>query len=260
MLRNIVSVLEPLGTLRHVHAVHGSKYYGHQLGSVPVPLTEDTPRASNRNYYFQQEDFLRERSSRARWTYTTSRPHSFCDAGIDHPRSIGLVFAVYAAIQRELERPMDFPGGAAGYEARTQFTDLGLLARAVAWMADEPRCANSSFNVVNGDHPRWRELWQRYAEWLGVDAGVPRRFSLAEYMADKGPVWQRVVAKHGLRETQLHTLVLWPYGDYQLRPDWDIVSSMEKARALGFREDVDSFDMFKRQFDSYAAHKVVPKP
>jgi hypothetical protein len=33
MLKNLVSVARnPIAKLQHVHAVHGSKYYGHQLG------------------------------------------------------------------------------------------------------------------------------------------------------------------------------------------------------------------------------------
>jgi hypothetical protein len=221
-------------------------------------MREDTPRAKNKNFYFDQKDFLIERSRRGGWSYSTSRPHAFCDPAIDHPRSTGLVFAVYAAIQRELGRAFDFPGGEKGYDAHTQFTDLGLLARAAVWMATEPRCANQSFNVVNGDWPRWRDLWEPFARGFGLEAGTARRFSLAGYMRDKGPVWDRVVAKHGLRKTDLHTLVLWAYGDYQIGPDWEIGSSMEKARAFGFSEFVDSLEMFRHQFKHYRDENVIP--
>ena len=258
MLRNLVDVLEARGTLEHVHAIHGSKYYGHQLGPVPVPLREDSPRAAGRNYYFEQEDFLRARSAGARWTYSTSRPHTFVDAAIDRPRSLGLVIAVYAALQRELGLALDFPGTAAAYRARTQFTELGLLARAVTWMATEPRCANESFNVVNGDYPRWSDLWPRFAEAFDMEVGVARGMRLREYMADKAPVWARIVGKHRLRNTSLETLVLWPYGDYALHPQWDIVSSMTKAQALGFEETVDSAETILRHFETYRAEQIIP--
>ena len=258
MLTNLVDALEPVCALEHVHAVHGSKYYGHQLGPLPMPLREDNPRAAGRNFYFDQEDFLISRSRGAGWNYSTSRPHAFCDAAIDHPRSLGLVLAVYAALQRELRQPFDFPGGVNGYHTLTQFTDLALLARAAAWMATEPRCANESFNVVNGDHPTWGDLWPRLASWFGLEPGSPRRFSLAEYMADKGAVWDTIITRHGLRKTRLEKLVLWSYGDYQFRPEWDVASSMEKARALGFTDRVDSYDMFIRQFEHYRAEQVIP--
>jgi hypothetical protein len=111
---------------------------------------------------------------------------------------------------------------------------------------------------VNGDTPRWRDLWQSFAREFCVEPGTPRRFSLAEYMRDKSAVWDRVVAKNGLRKTELHALVLWAYGDYQLGPDWEIGSSMDKARALGFSDSLDTLQMFGRQFRHYRDEKVVP--
>ena len=258
MLSNLVTALEPVCPLEHVHAVHGSKYYGHQLGPVTVPMSEEAPRAPGVNFYFEQEDFLCGRSRGRNWSYSTSRPHAFCDPSVDHPRSIGLVIAVYAAIQRELREPLNFPGNACGYRVRTQFTDLGLLARAVAWMAQEPRCANQAFNVVNGDSPRWSELWPQLAAGFGMNPGTPLGVKLVDYMADKGEVWEGIVKRHALRPTRLESLVLWAYGDYQLRPEWDVFSSMARARALGFQEAVDSAAMFGRQFECYRSAGIIP--
>jgi nucleoside-diphosphate-sugar epimerase len=258
MLENVVNAVERNGRLEHVHAVHGSKYYGTQLGPVPVPLTEDSPRASNRNFYFVQEDFLREGSRNAHWVYTTSRPHSFCDPAVDYARSASMVIAVYAAVQGELGLSLDFPGTAASFEVRTQFTDTALLARAIAWMATEPRCANQSFNVVNGDYPRWADLWPRIAADFDMRPGKPANVKLATYMADKAPLWDSLVHKHRLTPTRLDSVALWPYGDYLLRPEWEIHSSMDKARALGFTETLDSGSMFARHFTHYRAAKIIP--
>lgn len=258
MLMNLVTALEPVAKLEHVHAVHGSKYYGHQLGPVPVPMTEDTPRATNRNFYFEQEDFLRAQSRGKRWSYSTSRPHTFCDPAVDYARSAGLVIAVYATVQRELNLPLDFPGTAGGFQVHTQFTDTALLARCIAWMADEPRCANEGFNVVNGDYPRWSDLWPQFARGFGLRTGEPRNLKLAEYMADKSAVWENAVKKSGLRPTKLDAIALWPYGDYLFRPEWDIKSAMDKARALGFGEALDTGTMFAQHFAQYRAGKIIP--
>ena len=258
MLKNLVTVVEPVAKLKHVHAVHGSKYYGHQLGPVPIPMREDTPRANNRNFYFEQEDFLHAQSRGKRWSYSTSRPHSFCDPAIDYARSAGLLIAVYAAVQRELGLPLDFPGTTAGFQVHTQFTDTALLARCLAWMVIDPRCANEGLNVVNGDYPRWSDLWPQFARDFGMQPGVPRNVILAGYMADKSAVWKSIVKKHGLRPTQLDAIALWPYGDYLFRPEWDIESSMAKARALGFREALDTGTMFTQHFAQYRAAKIIP--
>jgi nucleoside-diphosphate-sugar epimerase len=258
MLVNLIEALEPAAQLEHVHAVHGSKYYGHQLGPVRNPMVEDQPRANNRNFYFHQEDFLIERTRVAPWRYSTSRPHSFCDPAIDHWRSIGLAIAVYAAIQRELELPLDFPGTEKSFHTLTQFTDLALLARCVIWMATQPRCANQSFNVVNGDTPRWSELWPDFAAVFGMRPGTPQNIRLEDWVKDKAPVWNALVKKHGLRAADVHDIALWPYGDYQLRPQWDVTSSMAKARALGFHDAVDSRRMFRAQFENYRKLGIVP--
>ena len=258
MLANVVNAVEPASRLEHVHAVHGSKYYGTQLGPVPVPLTEESPRATNRNFYFNQEDFLRTASRGKRWSYSTTRPHSFCDPAIDYARSASMVIAVYAAVQRELGLPLDFPGTTASFQVHTQFTDTALLARSIAWMATAPRCANQSFNIVNGDYPRWADLWPRIAGDFGMPEGAPRNVKLAACMAGQGAVWDSIVAKHGLKPTRLATLALWPYGDYLLRPEWEIRSVMNKARALGFCETLDSGTMFARHFAHYRAQKIIP--
>ncbi|HTD92064.1 MAG TPA: hypothetical protein VK663_15475, partial [Burkholderiales bacterium] len=218
---------------------------------------EDQPRATNQNFYFNQEDFLIERARAGRWSYSTSRPHAFCDAAVDHPRSIGLVIAVYAAIQRELGLPFDFPGTETGFYALTQFTDLTLLGRSVVWMATEPRCANQSFNVVNGDYLRWSQLWPDFAAIFGMKTGSPQNIKLEHWIKDKGPVWSAIAKKHRLRITDVHQLALWPYGDYQLRPQWDVTSSMDKARRLGFHDTVDTRAMFRKQFENYQLEGIV---
>jgi nucleoside-diphosphate-sugar epimerase len=258
MLENLVRATESMNRLRHVHVVHGTKYYGHQLHPVDLPLKEDSPRDPGPNFYFNQEDFLRKASADGKWSFSTSRPHAFCDPAIDQPRSIGMVFAVYAAVQRELGEPFHFPGFPEAFRARTQFTDISLLARAVTFIAGHPHAAGQAFNVVNGDNPTWAELWAYFAAFLGVTPGEARPMSLAAYMADKEEVWRRVITRHGLRPTDLHTLALWPYGDYQIRPKWDVFSASDALRSLGFTESVDSKAMFRGQFEHYRAEGILP--
>ena len=258
MLANVVNALAAGGTLAHVNAVHGSKYYGHQLGPLKLPMEESDARAAGANFYFQQEDFLRDAARRRGFSYTIVRPHTFCSPAADTPRSIGLAIAVYATIQRELGLPLDFPGNDRAFRARTQFTDLALLSRAIAWMATGPRCANEAFNIVNGDNPSWSELWRGFAAWFGIKAGAPRAFTLAQYMTGKQDVWDGLVRRHALRASRLDALVVWPYAAYVFKPEWDIISSMAKAQARGFNETVATPAMFARQFERYRAEKIIP--
>jgi len=258
MLENVVGALQPARALRHVHAVHGTKYYGHNLHPVALPLREDSPRTTTPNFYFNQEDFLREASRQQGWGFSTSRPHAYCDPAVDHPRSIGLVFAIYGVICRELGEPFDFPGTPEAFRARTQFTDHALLSRAVLHIVRHPDAAGRAFNVVNGDNPTWEEIWSWFARWLGVAPGVARPMRLADHMADKADVWRRITARHGLRDTALHDVALWAYGDYQIRPQWDVFSASDALRGIGFAERVDTARMFLGQFRAYVAERIIP--
>jgi nucleoside-diphosphate-sugar epimerase len=259
MLRNLIDALEPHAPrLAHVNVVHGTKYYGHHLGPCPVPAVEEGPRGRGGTFYFAQQDFIAGRAGAARWSWSIVRPHAFCYMEVDNPRSLVLVVAVLAAIQRELGQPLFYPGTVKSYEAVTQFTDLRLLTQGIEWMATTPRCANQAFNVVNGDYLRWSELWPRLAAMLGLEAAPPRAISLPQYMADKGPVWDAIVAKHDLEPKALDQIVLWHYGNYVFAPEWDIMSSMDKARGCGFHESVDTPDMFARMFEGYRAQRVIP--
>lgn len=257
MLRNLLEAVGDEARPLHVNLIHGTKHYGHPA-PIASPVTEESPRGERAIFYHAQEDLVRELSAARGWTWSIARPHILCDSQTDHPRSIGLVIAVLAAVQRELSEPLFFPGTERAFAARTQFTDLALLARAVEWMATDPGCANQAFNVVNGDYPRWNELWPDLARMLGVAAGGPRPVSLGRYLADKSAAWNAVVARHDLRRTDLDRIALWDYGDYVFRPEWDIMSAMDKARRFGFGDRVDTRQMFARIFADYRARRIIP--
>jgi hypothetical protein len=66
------------------------------------------------------------------------------------------------------------------------------------------------------------------------------------------------VARHRLQPSALDHIVLWNYGDYAFAPEWDIMSSMDKARRLGFDERVDTREMFARLIEGYRRGQIVP--
>jgi hypothetical protein len=56
-----------------------------------------------------------------------------------------------------------------------------------------------TFNISNGDYFRWSNMWPKFAAMFAVPDAEPRHISLAEFMADKAPVSDRIVAKHNLQ-------------------------------------------------------------
>jgi len=260
MLSSLLAAIESRPELRHIHMVHGTKYYGHNAGPRPVPYREDAPRAQSPVFYYAQQDLLARRQRGRAWGWSISRPHTFCDLALDEPRSITLLVAVYASILKERGLPLQFPGTGHAFAARTQFTWLPMLARAIEWMMSSPDCTNQAFNVVNGDAVRWSTLWPAIADYFDMDCGEPITSSgvLSHFPEINAGIWDHMVSVYGLRPSELASVVQWPYGDYAFSPEWDVVSSMEKARAYGFTESVDTMQMWRNSFDFYRTHKIIP--
>lgn len=263
MLRHLVEAVEPVAAnLQHIHMVQGSKYYGSTLGPYKTPSLESDPRVpNNTNFYYAQEDYLVARQQARTehpWSWSASRPHAICDFSTGFARALGMVIGVYASICRELGEPLTFPGTQANYGALYQCTEAGLLARAMRWMATEPRCANESFNITNGDYIRWKNLWPVFAEYFGMPLGGVNTIKLGQVMPGQAAAWQRLVEKYHLKTIGYENLVVWPYGDFVFGPAYDHVSSTIKARQFGFHECRDTERMFIDLFDYYRREKILP--
>ena len=77
-------------------------------------------------------------------------------------------------------------------------------------------------------------------------------------LADKAPVWDRIVEKHRLRPFAYKDIVSWAYGDFVFTPEYDVISSTMKARRYGFHECVDTDEMFVRLWDEMRADRIIP--
>jgi len=259
LLRNLVETIEPVAAdLQHIHFMHGSKWYGSHLGPYKTPAKEDDPRHLPPNFYYDQWDYMVERQRGKAWTYSSARPHAVSGFAVGNPSNLTLVIAVYAAICKELGLPLCHPGTPGNYRALYQCTDSGLLARAMVWMATTPGCANQAFNITNGDLIRWEHTWPKIARYFEMETGPRRQKSLVKYMADKGPVWDRIVTKHGLRPYRYPEIVAWPYGDFVFTPQYDIISDTGKARRFGFHECVDTEEMLFRLWNEMRAERIIP--
>lgn len=259
MLRNLLDAVEPAAPgLRHVHIVQGSKVYGSDLGPYKTPARESDPRVADKNWYYAQEDLVIERSRGNGWSWSASRPHGVCDREPGIARSMAMMIAVYAAISKELGQPLCFPGTAGGFHALCQCVDAMLLARAITWIATAPACANQAFNVTNGDFIRWVNLWPGFAEFFGMQAGPVKTARLAQVMADKAPVWERIVRKHGLRPTPYEKAAVWSYADFSWMRDHDRMSDTLKLRQSGFHDCIDTGQMFLRHLAHFRQERLIP--
>jgi len=257
LLVNSVSALDGASRkLERVVLVTGTKYYGSHLGPYKTPAREDDPRHAGANYYFDQVDWLTGFQKGRRWNWTELRPQTLCGFAPGTAMSIVPVIAVYAAMRKELGLPLAFPGKA--WRTLYQVTESAHFAEAAVWAATEPRGANQAYNITNGDYFRWQHVWPKIAAAFEMPVGEPQPHSLVQFMADKAPLWDAMVKKHGLKPHRFGEIVAWPFGDYVFNCDWDVMSNVTKSRLHGFHAVVDSDEMFVRLLRRFRAEKIVP--
>jgi nucleoside-diphosphate-sugar epimerase len=259
LLRNLLTVAEKNAPgLKHVTLYQGGKAYGADLGPFKTPAREDDPRLMGPNFYYDQEDFLRETQAGKKWNFSVLRPEAVCGYSVGNPMNLTMVIGVYAAISKELGLPLRFPGPEAAYRALYQVTSAEILAKAAAWAGVTPSAANEIFNITNGDYFRWQFMWPKIAKAFRMEVAEPVPMPLKVYMADKAPLWSTMTEKYGLKPIPYDHLVSWPFGDFIFNSAFDNISSTIKARTHGFNECIDSEDMFTRFFEDMRAKHILP--
>ncbi len=259
MLANLLAAVEPAAPgLRHVALVHGTKWYGSHLGPFTTPAKEDDPRLIAPNFYYDQQDDVAALQRGKAWSWSALRPHFVCGVSAGYPHNILGCIAVYASVCKALGLPLRFPGAPGRYHALTMFTDAGLLARALEWAATTAACANQAFNLHNGDFVRWRDFWPKVAALFELPLGPVQRLPLAQFMADKEPLWAKLVARHDLQPRRVAELANWAYADGLWANDWDEMSSMTKARRFGFHDCLDSEAAMLASLAEYRRLRLVP--
>lgn len=244
--------------LRHVQVMQGTKYYGSHIGAFKTPAKEDDPRHMAPNFYFDQQDYVTALQAGKSWSWSCLRPHTVMGFTIGNPLNLLSVLAAYAAVSKELGLPLKFPGNEGHYRSVYQVTDAGLLARAAHWTATTPACANSAFNITNGDFFRWESLWPRIADLFGMKAGPVQTIDLVAFMADKAPLWSRMAEKHDLLRVPFDKAVNWAFGNYVFKATWDQMSDTTRARKLGFTECFDSEERILEQLAELRKARFVP--
>lgn len=263
MLRNLFEPLEAVAmNLEHVTLLQGTKAYGVHLEPIPIPARERLPRHPHENFYWLQEDFLRERQPGKRWHWTVLRPQLVVGEAIGSNLNVIPAIGVYAAILREAGRPLSYPGGPSFI---FEMVDADLLARSIEWAATTPACRNETFNITNGDVFVWPELWPTVADAFGMKVGPPEPLSLAAEMPKHATEWAKIVRKYDLvAPADMHafvgesfSLADFSFGYGARNPKPAIVSAI-KARQAGFHDCMDTEDMLRKWFRRFQELRLLP--
>jgi nucleoside-diphosphate-sugar epimerase len=261
MFANLLDAVEAVApNLRHVTLMQGGKAYGVHLGPQQrVIAKESDPRTMPPNFYYDQEDHIRERQAGKAWSWSALRPPNVAGKAIGSQMNTVLAIGVFAAISREYGIPLRYPGGLGHLR---DACDARILAQAMDWAGETPACAGQIYNIANGDLLRWEDAWPRFAEVFGMACGTPHAFPLARVMADKAEVWERIVARYGLQPYRIEQLVpSWEFTDFSLRfgqPPAPVLLSTIKARRDGFTACADSEEMYVELLQWYQDERILP--
>lgn len=259
MLENTIDALQAncADTLQHIHLVEGSKWYGVHVGPSPSPAREDAARHMPPNFYYDQQDMLAARQVGQRWSWSASRPNVIYDFAPQRTRNLVPTLGVWAAMSKELGLALDFPGR--NYDRLTDLSDATQLANGMVWMATSSAASNQAFNLTDGDFFRWRELFAAIAQHFDMPLGQARPLNVESWMADKAPLWQRIVDRHGLAPSRLDNMAAWGFVDFLFKQNFDVVSSMVKIRQSGFHDTVDTVQRFIDHLQSYQNAGLLPR-
>jgi nucleoside-diphosphate-sugar epimerase len=231
------------------------------MREIPAPAKERWPRFEHKNFYWAQEDYIRERQAGQQWHWTIFRPQIIFGYSIGSAMNLIPAIGALAAICREENRPMGFPGTSSSV---LEAADARLLARAFEWAATADAGHDDTFNITNGDVFIWPNVWPAIAAALNVETEPGNAVSLRDLFRDKASVWDEIVRKHGLRPLRLHELVGRSdfYADMGFNFGADrsgpgLVSTI-KIRQRGFGECLDTEDAFAYWLNRYIEQGVLP--
>ncbi|KAJ5378624.1 hypothetical protein N7509_011743 [Penicillium cosmopolitanum] len=273
----------------------GAKYYGAHLGPTKLPSEESDPRVYlEPNFYYDQEDYLKDFAAKHGISWNTTRPANIPGAVPDAAMNLCFPLGVYAVVQKHLRQPLEFPSDFAAWTNIQMLSSAQMNCYLAEWAVLTEDAKNESFNATD-DYPfAWEMFWPKLAafygiQWKGPDDNASRteyhefqtpytppprgygppatirfKFTLAEWA--KRPevqnAWKEIVAEHNLRNIALEDVDrVFGFTDFGLSVSYPVVQSMAKAKKLGFFGFVDASETIYRTLEEFVdLHMLPPGP
>lgn len=216
----------------------GAKYYALHEGPALGPQEESDPRVLSEepNFYYPQEDILKEFANKHGVGWNTTRPSHVIGAVPDAAMNFCYPLAIYATVQNYLGRPLAYPGDPIAWDQTVTLSSAEATGYLGEWIVLTDGARNESFNSVDGCLFTWSKFWPKLAErfsmpWTGPDlsdnavyqsvtfptappkghgphGGLGYSFQLVEWakQAEVQEAWERIARAHGLRDEQLRDI------------------------------------------------------
>ena len=256
----LTNILDAIGTTTHFTLLQGTKAYGAHLRPMRNPGKESDARPVGPNFYWPQEDLLKDRARRHGFAYNIHRPQIISGMAIGSPMNVTMALGVYAALAKAAKEPLCFPGGPSFI---TQATDTDLLGRAIRWAAENEKCWGQTFNVTNGDELVWRSIWPAIAEIFDMPLGEDRMQNLTSTMPNRAKEWDQLVRRQKLLPLPMDQLVgaSWQFADavFGYAGAQHTLLSTVKIRQFGFAECMDTEAMFRTQLSALQKAQILPR-
>jgi len=175
LLSNFLSAL----TISHITPQRfvlqtGAKHYGLHLGPPLTPEAETDPRFLGApNFYFPQEDLLWEWAATHKVGWNVTRPGFIVGAVRDAAMNVPYGLALYAAVQKELGRRVEFPGDVDAWDVENHMSSAKLIGRHAEWAVLNPQAKDQVLNISDGSMFSWGKFWPLLAGAYGAEYGTP---------------------------------------------------------------------------------------
>ncbi len=264
MLRNLLEPLTQVApNLRHVSLLQGTKAYGVHARPMQFPAREGRSEARDvPNFYWNQEDYLREKQRGQPWSFSIFRPVLIVGYSQGSAMNVIPALGAYAAMLKEAGEPLYYPGGPGRV---SQAIDADMLARCMAWAGDAATARNETFNVANGDVFSWPNVWPAVADAFGMKPGDAKTCFMEREIAPRESDWARIRERHKLVSPDLKSFVglSFQYADYQMatgraKPSPPSYSSTIKLMQAGFHEVMDTEAMLIKAIREFQDRRLLP--
>ncbi|KAE8380460.1 hypothetical protein BDV26DRAFT_302894 [Aspergillus bertholletiae] len=251
----------------------GGKGYGLEFPKetkVQPPLHEQIPRIPepwrSNVFYYDQYDLLMELSEDSSWTFSEIRPDGivgFAPGWNAMNMAYGIAF--YLTLHREIYgagATVAFPGKPHGYRSTHSDTFQDILSKMEIFASlNRDKCPNgSSFNCADGETVSWEQVWPGLCSYFGLVGTEPSdgQVSMEEFARQHSATWNRLAERHGLKKG-LFDSHNWGHTHFMLVDfDFDREYSLEKARAAGFTESINTVHGYATVFDRMVQANMIP--
>ena len=125
------------------------------------------------NFYYDQEDYLKEFAAEHGISWNTTRPANIPGAVPDAAMNLCLPLGIYAVVQKYLQKPHEFPSDFSAWTNIQTLSSAPINCYLAEWAVLTDEAKNESFNVTDDCAFTWEMFWPKLAEFYDMPWKAP---------------------------------------------------------------------------------------